>query len=193
MDAFLAIYDDNIQALREYLELGDVNIKNERGMSLLHSAILFSNSEIFDLLLESYINVNMKDNYGNTPSHLCVIHNRLGFLKMLIRHNADLNIKNQQKLNLLKKYNTKEIFNMDFTELLKNELDENDVKILKFKNLDDAEKALNIMETQNIKLFSFKQNEYPNKLQYIDNKPAFIYVRGDYNILDNDSVRYSRM
>ena len=42
MDAFLAIYDDNIQALREYLELGDVNIKNERGMSLLHSAILFS-------------------------------------------------------------------------------------------------------------------------------------------------------
>ena len=24
-------------------------------------------------------------------------------------------------------------------------------------------------------------------------KPAFIYVRGDYNILDNDSVRYSRM
>jgi predicted Rossmann fold nucleotide-binding protein DprA/Smf involved in DNA uptake len=107
---------------------------------------------------------------------------------------ADLNIKNQQKLNLLKKYNTKEIFNMDFTELLKNELDENDViKIMKFKNLDDAEKALNIMETQNIKLFSFKQNEYPNKLQYIDNKPAFIYVRGDYNILDNDSVRYSRM
>ena len=96
MEAFDSIYNNNIQALREYLELGDINIKNERGMSLLHAAIIFSNSDIFNLLLENYINVNLKDNHGNTPAHLCVIHNRMGFLKMLIRHNCDLTIKNEE-------------------------------------------------------------------------------------------------
>lgn len=94
MDAFETIYDNNIQALREYLELGDINVLNDRGMSLLHTAIVFSNSDIFNLLLENYINVNLKDKQGCTPAHLCVSYNRLGFLKMLIRHNADLKIKN---------------------------------------------------------------------------------------------------
>jgi ankyrin repeat protein len=92
MDALDSIYSNNPQALREFLELGDVNIKNESGLSLLHVAITFNNSEIFDLLLENYINVNMQDCFGNTPSHYCVINNRIGFLKMLIRHNADLTI-----------------------------------------------------------------------------------------------------
>ena len=36
----------------------------------------------------------LKDNNGNTPAHLCVINNKMGFLKMLIRHNCDLTIEN---------------------------------------------------------------------------------------------------
>ena len=94
MGAFDFVFTNNIQGLREYLELGDVNVINERGLSLLHYAILFNNSEIFDLLLENYININLKDSFGNTPSHYCVINNRIGFLKTLIRHNCDLTIKN---------------------------------------------------------------------------------------------------
>lgn len=94
MKAFDYLFNENVQGLREYLELGDVNVLNERGMSLIHYAILFNNSEIFDLLLENYININIMDSYGNTPVHYCVIHNRLGFLKTLIRHGANLTIKN---------------------------------------------------------------------------------------------------
>jgi len=95
MDAFDSVYSNNLSSLKEYLETGDINCINERGMSLLHYAIIFNNSDIFDLLLENYINVNIKDRQGNTPAHYCVINNRMGFLKTLIRYGADLSIKNE--------------------------------------------------------------------------------------------------
>ena len=94
MNAFDAIYTNNMAALKEYLATGDVNIKNERGMSLLHYAIVFDNPDIFELLLTSYINVNIKDARGETPAHYCVVNNKMGFLKSLIRHDADMTIKN---------------------------------------------------------------------------------------------------
>lgn len=96
MNAFDAIYSNNIKALKNYLETGDVNVKNERGMSLLHYAIVFSNTEMVDLLLDNYINVNIQDNHGDTPAHLCVINNRMSFLKTLIRYGADLSVKNNE-------------------------------------------------------------------------------------------------
>lgn len=95
MNPFDAIYTNNVEALREYLEVGNVNTKNERGMSLLHYAIIFNNQEIFDLLLENYINVNIQDNFGDTPLLYCIINNRMGFLKTLLNKKADLKIKNK--------------------------------------------------------------------------------------------------
>ncbi len=95
MNAFDAIYSNNIQALREYLSTGDVNVTNERGMSLIHYSIVFSNQEVFDLLLDNYINIDIQDSHGDTPAHYCVINNRMGFLKTLIRKNANLKIKNR--------------------------------------------------------------------------------------------------
>ena len=94
MNAFDAIYTNNMAALKDYLQNGDVNIKNERGMSLLHYAIVFDNPEIFELLLSSSINVNIQDARGETPAHYCVVNNKMGFLKSLIRHNADMTMKN---------------------------------------------------------------------------------------------------
>ncbi len=94
MNAFDAIYSNNVMALREYLETGDINVKNERGMSLIHYAIVFANSEVFDLLLENYIDINIQDNHGETPAHYCVVNNRMGFLKTLIRKECNLNLKN---------------------------------------------------------------------------------------------------
>ena len=46
MNAFDAIYTNNIAALKEYLETGDVNVKNERGMSLLHYAIVLDRKSV---------------------------------------------------------------------------------------------------------------------------------------------------
>ena len=103
MNAFDSIYANNINLLKEYLETGDINVINERGMSLLHYAIVFNNSEVLNLLLDNYINVNIQDKHGETAAHYCVINNRMGFLKTLIRHNCDLNIKNEDGQNALYK------------------------------------------------------------------------------------------
>ena len=58
MNPFDAVFSNNISQLRKYLSSGDINVKNERGMSLIHYAIIFNNQEIFDLLLENYIDIN---------------------------------------------------------------------------------------------------------------------------------------
>ncbi|MBQ9449540.1 MAG: ankyrin repeat domain-containing protein [Acholeplasmatales bacterium] len=94
MDVFDSVYCNNIEALKEYLATGNINIKNERGLSLLHNAIIFNNPEIFELLLDNYINVNITDNYGETPLMYAVTNNRMGFVKNLLRHGADLNVRN---------------------------------------------------------------------------------------------------
>ena len=72
-------------------------------MSLLHSAIVFNNVEAFSLLLENFIDMNIKDNHGDTPAHYCVINNRLGFIKTLIKRGADLTIKNNDGQSVLYK------------------------------------------------------------------------------------------
>ena len=94
MDIFDAVYQNNIEALKEYLETNDVNVINQRGMSLLHYAIIFNSTEMFDLLIDNYINVNIQDSFGDTPIHIAIINNKMGFLKSLIRHGANLSIKN---------------------------------------------------------------------------------------------------
>ena len=94
MDVFDAVYQNNIQALREYLETNDVNVINQRGMSLLHYAIIFNSTEMFDILIDSYININIQDSFGDTPMHTAIVNNKLGFLKSLIRHGANPTIKN---------------------------------------------------------------------------------------------------
>lgn len=94
MNVFDYVYSNNIDKLKEYLEFGDVNVLNERGMSLLHYSVIFNNHEIFDLLLDNYINVNICDAHGDTALHYCVINNRTGFLKALIRNNAIVDVRN---------------------------------------------------------------------------------------------------
>ena len=53
MNVFDYVYSNNIDKLTEYLEFGDVNVLNERGMSLLHYAVIFNNQEIFNLIDEA--------------------------------------------------------------------------------------------------------------------------------------------
>ena len=103
MDAFDSIYSNNMIALREYLEKNDVNALNERGISLIHYAIVFNNQEALNLLIDNFIDINIKDSHGDTPAHYCVINNRLGFLKTLLRHNADISIKNNDGQTVLYK------------------------------------------------------------------------------------------
>lgn len=102
-----------------------------------------------------------------------------------------IEIPNKVKLKILDRFSEKKIWNMTFEELKINLID-CDEKYLKkisdenYKNkLDKYEKY---MENKNIKLFSFKDNRYPGKLKNINDKPAYIYLRGNEKILDEDNV-----
>lgn len=95
MNPFEFIFTNDYQGLVTYLENGNVNVTDERGKSLLDYAIQFHNNDIFELLIKSYINVNIKDNLGNTAIHYAVINNRLGYLKTLLQMSlVDPKIKN---------------------------------------------------------------------------------------------------
>lgn len=86
---------------------------------------------------------------------------------------SNLSLENHKKLELLEKYNTKEIY---------------DLMKINNENLDKAKRDLEAMQKEKIKLTSVKDKEYPHKLQVLSNKPAFLYVKGKEDILDEDSV-----
>jgi len=105
-----------------------------------------------------------------------------------------LDISNKLKLELLNKYSTKEIWDFEFCDFLKNNIDEkNRLQIINSKSLEESKKDFEVMEEKNIKLICVKDEKYPSKLHNISDKPAFLYVRGNENILDDDSVRNSWM
>lgn len=102
---------------------------------------------------------------------------------------SNLEIENRTKLKLLNKYEPKEIWNLEFSDFVDCEIEEKEImEITRSKNLEEAKRALEYMKKKKVKLFSIKDKEYPNKLHQIDDKPAFLYVRGNADILDEDSV-----
>lgn len=103
---------------------------------------------------------------------------------------SSLDIKNNTKLNLLNSYSTEEIWNLNLEDFAECKVDKQDItKILQSKNLEDSKRMLDYMLNKNIKLISVKDKMYPIKLHNIEDKPAFLYVRGNEKILDEDSVR----
>lgn len=103
---------------------------------------------------------------------------------------SKLDIKNKTKMDLLENYSAEEIWNMDFVFLLDLFIEESEiVKILKDRNLEQIKRELDYMKRKGIKLISFKDEIYPRKLHNISDKPAFLYIRGNEDILDDDSVR----
>lgn len=102
---------------------------------------------------------------------------------------SSLDIKNGSKLKLLKNYSTKEIWELEFPELVECEIDEKEIRqILTSKNLEEAKRNLEYRKSKKIELFSIKDEKYPQKLHQIEDKPAFLYVRGNTEILDDDNV-----
>ncbi len=107
---------------------------------------------------------------------------------------SKLDISNQTKLGLLENYSTKEIWELDFETLLENEVNEKEMtKIVKSKSLEEEKRNLEYMKNKNIQLISVKDEKYPHKLHLIDDKPAFLYIRGNEEILDEDNVRNGRL
>ena len=103
---------------------------------------------------------------------------------------ANLTIGNRDKLKLLKKYdNSNIIWNLNKFELLEMKINEKNIqKILDEKSKINLEKYANIMKKYKIKLISCNSLEYPTDLKFINNPPAFLYVRGKIENLYDDCI-----
>ena len=103
---------------------------------------------------------------------------------------SNLDISNSVKLNLLEKFEISEnIWNLKECDLLeKGFKDKRIQKILDNKYRLNLEKYVKYMEKNKIKLILCNDLKYLNSLQNIDNRPAFLYVRGNVENLYSDSV-----
>lgn len=103
---------------------------------------------------------------------------------------SNLEISNNLKLKLLKKYETTE----NIWKLKKQELEEcrindkNIYKILDIKYRLKLDKYAKIMEKNNIVLILCNDKRYPISLNEIDDKPVCLYVRGKLENLYEDCI-----
>lgn len=100
---------------------------------------------------------------------------------------SNINISNKIKLKLLEKYKTtKEIWSLKKEDLLESDIEEKIIGfILESKVKLNIDKYINYIENNKIKLILCNSDEYPQKLMHIDNRPAFLYVRGNLENLYN--------
>lgn len=100
-----------------------------------------------------------------------------------------IDICNDIKLKLLEKFDITDIWNFSKSDFFKLGLKENTIKqILDIKYREKLEKYETYLVKNKISLIKFNDKEYPYKLLNISSKPAYIYVRGNKEILDDDSV-----
>ena len=81
IDPFDCVFKNDVASLSTYLE--NVNVLDNKGLSLLDYAIRLHNNDIFKVLMRNFIDVDLQDKYGNTAFHYAVINNRLTYLKLL--------------------------------------------------------------------------------------------------------------
>src|SRR5690554_553950 len=94
MDIFKLALDNNLASLQSNLD--SVSIKDSRGKSLLHHAILGSANDVIDFLLNRDIDVNISDQSGETPLFDCAREGKVKRAKKLIAQYANINLKNNR-------------------------------------------------------------------------------------------------
>ena len=110
----VASYTGNQAAFEFFIEKGaDLNIVNLKGYSALMNAIYNSNDYMFKMLIKNNVNLKLTDKNGNNIIHYMFKHHSLlddYYLKTILRKEPSLfyqkNKKNQNMIDLLKKYHT---------------------------------------------------------------------------------------
>lgn len=93
MDIFLKATENDLSYIKMHLtHLDDLDDKNK---NLLHYAVLGSAHDVIDYLLDNDINVNQKDDYGESPLFDCARKGKVEIAKKLINHFADVNLTNR--------------------------------------------------------------------------------------------------
>lgn len=81
-----------------FLKMGhDVMCEDNEGKTILHLCAELGTYNALKFLLPKVTNINVKDNFGNTPMHYASEHyartSNLQSLKLLLYYNADPNVK----------------------------------------------------------------------------------------------------
>ena len=83
------------ETLKKNKEL--LNAKSPDGSNLLHWACSYDNKQVMKYLVESKVDVNLKNNHSNTPLHQAFIDKAdIGNIKYLVENKADLNLKDNR-------------------------------------------------------------------------------------------------
>ena len=90
------IYDtERKNHLEKYYESYD-DYPDENGRTTLHHLILNYSLDLIKILIKKKVNINILDNYGNTPLHYAFFREDYSLiLKLFIKNNAKINIQNQ--------------------------------------------------------------------------------------------------
>ncbi|CAF1120583.1 unnamed protein product [Rotaria sp. Silwood1] len=89
--------DNILKKLLEYPKT-KIDVKNDNGGTILHfaAAAMVDTPECIDLLIKAGLDVNSKDQRGNSPAMVACFFNKPRILKSLVSANADLTIKNNE-------------------------------------------------------------------------------------------------
>lgn len=78
----------------------NVNIQNRKGETPLHLC-KYNNPEIFEMLLANYADPNVADNEGRVPIHNALANGKVGIVKLLLKHRARVDIKDNKGQTIL--------------------------------------------------------------------------------------------
>lgn len=77
-----------------YIEQNKWNLKFKDGMTLLHVAAIYGDTNHIKILLKKGVDVNARDEKGETALHKAARKGRIDMVKVLVRNGADITIKN---------------------------------------------------------------------------------------------------
>lgn len=96
VDIHTAIITDNVEAVTQHIEAGtDLNAKDPMGgSSPLITATVFGKTEIAKLLIDTGVDLGVKNNDGSTALHTAAFFCQPEIVQMLLQKGADKNLRN---------------------------------------------------------------------------------------------------
>ena len=103
---------------------------------------------------------------------------------------SNLNINNEYKFELIKKFGSAtNLYKSSLDDLIYFEIKESVInKILDRKIRDKTLYDFEYMNKNKINIISFEDKEYPEKFKKLKDKPVSFYVKGNFEILNNNAI-----
>ena len=100
----LAAHNDNIAMLKKIKKIYDTetveytfNIKNNLGDYPIHCSVERGSKKAFIFLVQSGVDVDLRNENNNTPLHIAIMKNQNIIAKYLIKNNAEIDLQNDDE------------------------------------------------------------------------------------------------